>query len=61
MIRNRWGIGQMGSKERSGEETCNFNLDARGLWTYIQYNRKMRNLGKFVYVDLVGLVEEVLV
>lgn len=51
----------MGSKERSGEETCNFNLDARGLWTYIQYNRKMRNLGKFVYVDLVGLVEEVLV
>lgn len=51
----------MGSKERSREEASNFNLDTRGLWTYIQYNRKMRNLGKFVYVDLVGLVEEVLV
>lgn len=61
MIRNRWGIGQMRSKERSGEETCNFNLNARGLWTYIQYSRKMRNLRKFVYVDSVRLIEEVLV
>lgn len=51
----------MVSKERSGEETCNFNLNARGLWTYIQYSRKMRSLRKFVYVDSVRLVEEVLV
>lgn len=60
MIRNRWGCGPNGEQGEERGETCNFNLNARGLWTYMQYSRKMKTR-KFVYVDSVRLVEEVLV